>query len=278
LPFAKSILIPTDFSSKSENAIKYACEIASNTGGEIHFLNVLEEPYDFPSRVEEVLSEQVKQNEEKLSSIIEGLHSNDEYRIIKMKGMVKTGKVLSTTQSIARKHHHDLIVIGLGGKANLKKALYGSITNHLLMTSDLPVLAVSKRVEYAKPHTMIFTTDMRKNDIHYIKMMREFCIDIGVKLRFAHIVEPGKEASQKKLNKFNKKIQKITNDPGASLQIYEAPSLTEGITSAAGDDKHTLVVMIRYRKKFLEWLLSNSSVRSVAQLANVPLLMIPADG
>lgn len=277
MQFANSILVPTDFSRKSETAIRYACEIASNTGGEVHFLNVIEEPYDFPSRVQEILAARKEDNETKLSQIIRDLHTVEEFRIIKMKGLVETGKVLTTTRQVATKHNHDLIVIGLGGEADLKKVLYGSITNNLLITSDIPVLAVSKHIDYRELRTMLFATDMRKADIDYIRLMREFCLDLGVQLKMIHITDESGHTNQKRLESFNRKIKKITKNPEEQVILHPGPSFTEGITDFIGNDKHTLLVMTRYKKKFLEWLLSNSTVKSVAQMASVPLLMIPAD-
>lgn len=277
MPFTSSILVPTDFSSKSESAIRYACEIASSIGGEIHFLNVLEEPYDFPSRVEELISDQKRVNEERLSAIIDGLHSVDQFRIIKMKGMVQVGKVLSTTRSVAEKYSHKLIVIGLGGEADLKKVLYGSITNNLLMTSEVPVLAIAKRIDYREPKRVLFATDMRKTDLPKIKKMREFSIDIGASLEFIHIEDPDHRTPADKLTKFNEKLRAITKSDNTVLQIHTATTFPEGISEYLANDKHTLLVMTRYKMKFMEWFLSKSTVRSVAQMASVPLLMLPAD-
>lgn len=278
MPFAKSILVPTDFSSKSENAIRYACEIAASTGGEIHFLNVIEEPYDFPSRVDEIVAEKKKKNRVKLSALISDLHSVDDYRIIKMKGIVEVGKVQRLTERISEEYNHDLIVIGLGGETDLKKVLYGSITNNLLMNSSIPVLAISRRVDYRSPKTLLFATDMRDQDLMYIKMMREFSLDIGVSLRFIHITDENPEKIQpERISNFNDTIRNITKNPNSELTVFKASSFPEGITSYIKDDKHTFLVMPRYRKRFFEWLLSNSTIRSVAQMAAVPLLMLPAD-
>jgi len=238
---------------------------------------VIEEPYDFPSRVQEIIDARKAENEKKLADMIDDLHTVDEFRVIKMKGIVEAGKVLSVTQRIAADFKHDLIVIGLGGEADLKKVLYGSITNNLLMTSEIPVLAISKQIDFRSPKRLLFATDMRKKDIRQIKTMREFCFDVGMKLDFIHIAESIDEIDLEALQSFNKKIATITMDPEKELTIHEAPDFSEGITDYIGHDKETLLVMIRYRKKFLEWLLSNSTVRSVAQMASVPLLMIPAD-
>lgn len=191
--------------------------------------------------------------------------------------MVETGKVLSSTRNVARKYKHNLVVIGLGGHADLKKVLYGSITNSLLMTSEIPVLAISKRIDYREPKKMLFAFHMKKTGSPTNKKMREFSAEIGVQLGFFHTAEPGKQRKSGKVGAFSQKIQKITKNPGAKLTIYEAPSFPEGITKFIGDDKHTILVMTRYRNKFLEWLLSNSAARSIAQIASFPLLVLPAD-
>lgn len=277
MQFATSIVVPTDFSKKSKIAIRYACEIAGNTGGDVYFLNIIEEPYDFPSRVEEIIDARKQEHEKKLSDMIQDLHRIDEFRIIKMKGVVKTGKVLTTTRQIAVRHDHDMIVIGLGGEADLKKVLYGSITNNLLMTSEIPVLAISKHIDYRELKTMLFATDMRKSDVKYIKMMREFCLDIGVTLKLVHIAEDQQEIDKEKLARFNKRLKKITSNPKSEIIIHYGNSFTEGITDYIGDNKHTLLVMTRYKKKFWEWFLSNSTAKSIAQMTSVPLLMLPAD-
>lgn len=277
MSFSSSILIPTDFSSKSEIAIRYACEIARTTNAELHFLNVIEQPYDFPSRVEELIEKIKNEHAEKLTKLIDDLHSVDDYRSIKMKGQVEMGKVGPTITRFAEEQNHDLIAIGLGGEPHLKKALYGSITNNLLMDSPTPVFAISKHIDYRQPKHLVFTTALRNGDIKPIKKMRKFALDLGVSLRIVHIVEDDNEKTRSRIKKFEKKVRKKLDDDSIEIEFYKSSTFVEGIISFIWDDKHTILVMTRYKKKFLEWLMSNSTARSVAQIAAVPLLMIPND-
>ncbi|MEX2344484.1 MAG: universal stress protein [Balneolaceae bacterium] len=277
MPFATSILVPTDFSSKSEIAIRYACEIARTTSTELHFLNVIEPPYDFPSRAEEILQAQKEEHAEKLTRLIDELHSVDDYRSIKIKGQVEIGKVGYTISHVAEEKGFDLITIGLGGEPHLKKALYGSITNNLLLDSSVPVFAISKRLDYKDPKYLIFSTALREGDIRQIKRMRNFARDLGVSLRIIHIREKGKAKPQLSLDEFQKKVQGALKDDSIQVEEYESTSFVEGVTTFIEDNKNSILVMTRYKKKFLEWLLSDSTVRSVAQIAAVPLLMLPND-
>lgn len=275
MSFAKSILIPTDFSSKSEIAIRYACEIACTTNAELHFLNVIEPLYDFPSRIEGVIENQKKDHAKRLTDLIDELHSVDDFRSIKMKGQVEIGKVKLTISNVAEEQKHDLIAIGLGGEPDLKKAMYGSITNNLLLDSQIPVFAISKRIEYREPKHLVFATALRKDDIRPIRQMRKFALDLGVSLRLVHIIEDNSKAADKKIAAFEKKVRKKIDEEAIRIEAYKSDTFVDGITEFIDGNQHTILVMTRYKSKFLEWLFANSTARSVAQICEVPLLMIP---
>jgi nucleotide-binding universal stress UspA family protein len=271
-----SILVPTDFSRKSETAIRYACEIALCTGSEILFLNVVEPPYDFPSRSDEIVKEMKKTNASTLEKLIDDLHSVDEFRFIKMKGKVEVGNVNNEILEEARSGRHGLIAVGLGGEHDLKKALYGSITNNLLLESPIPVFAISKQISYRNPKQMIFATDFRERDFKPIKKIRGFARDLGVNLRLVHIVTNG-SAVRKKADRFEDELRSRLKDSHISIELHEDNSFMEGITRLIGGDRQTILVTTRYKKKFLEWLIARSSARVLAQITAVPLLLIPSD-
>ena len=276
MAFKSSILVPTDFSEKSEIAIRYACEIAACTGAEILFMNVIEPPYDFPSRIEEVVASKKKAAVNKLTKIIDDLHSVDEFRFIRMKGKVEVGKVDTAILEVTRSEDFDLICVGLGGEHDLKKALYGSITNTLLLESDIPVFAISKRIDFRSPKQLVFATDLRKNDLEIIHQMESFAKDLGVKFRIINIVGD-LDSNQKKVEAFTQEIRDLTKNRSIEIEQYEGDSFLEGITKLIGSDSRTILVTTRYKKTLLEWLFTKSNARVLATIAEVPLLLIPVD-
>lgn len=275
MAFPKSILVPTDFLPKSESAIRYACEIAQYTGAEIYFLHVIQEPYEFATRADEILPAIKNERAEKLEKLINDLHSVDDFRSIKMTGLIEEGNIQLTIQRIAKEYKQNMIVIALGGEPDLKKVMYGSITNNILIESTVHVLAISKKIDYQTPKHLVFASDLRDGDIKPIKRMKRFAIDIGVDLKIIHIVPYKSQADHEAIKKFNKKIQGSLKAEEVSVKIVEAPTFDEGITRFVKNNKYTILVMTRYKRKFFEWLFSNSRVRNIAQIASVPLLMIP---
>lgn len=275
MSFPKSILVPTDFSSKSENAIRYACEIASYSGSYVQFLNVIEEPYDFAVRAGEIVEKIKSENTEKLSKLIDDLHSTDQYRHLKLKGRVLVGKVQSTILSAAEEDNFSLISLGLGGEADLRKAMYGSITNNILLESSVPVLAISKRIDYRPPQKLVFSTDLRESDLKPLKKMKKFAIEIGAALRIVHVWDQDDDRGRTEIEHFGKLVKEKLKAPHQEIEVVENSDFVEGITRYIDNDNHTILVMTRYRRRFFEWLFSNSTVREVAQIASVPLLMLP---
>jgi nucleotide-binding universal stress UspA family protein len=271
-----SILVPTDFSSKSDTAVRYACEIASYTGAKVMFMHVIEQPYDFPSRIEDVLESKKSESAKKLSKLIDGLHSTDDFRHVNMKGSVEVGSPYTMFLNAAKTGKFDMIVVGLGGDHDLKKAIYGSITNNILLESPIPVFAMSKKVDYRQPKHLVFATGLRNQDIKPIKQMKKFSIELGIKLRIVHIVEK-KANREEKGKKFQKKLRKELKDDTLQIEYYEDKSFLEGITRLIGGDQHTILVTTRYKRRFVEWLITRSNARVLAQIAAVPLIMIPND-
>jgi hypothetical protein len=50
-----TILFPTDFTKDAEKAYLYALETCKKTGSDLHLFHAIEEPYDFATRIEEVI-------------------------------------------------------------------------------------------------------------------------------------------------------------------------------------------------------------------------------
>jgi nucleotide-binding universal stress UspA family protein len=271
-----TILVPTDFSRKSESAIRYACEIALCTGADILFLNVVEPHYDFPSRMEEMIESLKKDNAEKLEVLINDLHSVDDFRFIKMKGKVLVGNAAIEILNAADSGKYGLICVGLGGEQDLKKTLYGSITNKLLLDSPIPVFAISKHLSYRNTEQLLFATDFRDRDLKPAKQARRLARDLGAVLRVIHIVEDKKRDKEIEAA-FTEKLRSVLKEPDFEIEFYEDKTFLEGIVRVIGNKKQTVIVTTRYKQSFLEWLISKSSARTLAQIANVPLLLIPSD-
>jgi nucleotide-binding universal stress UspA family protein len=271
----KTILIPTDFSTRSESSYRYACEFAKATGAKLHFLNVIEAPYDFPSRMDDILKASKKEHKKKLESIIQDLQSFDDYSKLKIDFSVVAGKVSSEILSAIDKFKPDLVVMGTGGETGIKQVLYGSLTNRLLIDSPVPVLAITEKTDYREIKNVVFSTNLQENDPKLIKKTEKLARLLHAKVKAVHVAVNRDFESDIKFTGF-KKVLKSELDESIPLELITAPTFLEGIAGYIQNKPGTLLVMSRNKKKLLEWMLLNNTAREVSVYTSVPLLLIPA--
>ncbi len=139
----KNILVPTDFSSSSDKALKRAVDIASQHKSKIYVLHVVDEimqcAVDYCldiSVVKQVEKQSLKFAEEKLRKMVKALPKG-----IQVAVDIKMGDTYETILKEQQRKRIDLIVIASRGKKGLIHHL-GSIADKVMRGAKCPVLLV----------------------------------------------------------------------------------------------------------------------------------------
>ncbi|WP_186280043.1 universal stress protein [Fluviicola chungangensis] len=159
----KKILVPTDFSKSSHNALNYAVELARETGAELYLLHVYSIPVFAEDSVlittEEFLKEDALSNLEDLKQPID--QSNPELTITYT---TLPGTAVEIIQEYAKKQHIDLIVMGSQGVGYLQERILGSTTSTLIRKTSIPVMVIDKKVKFRKPKNIVLAVDFSETD------------------------------------------------------------------------------------------------------------------
>ena len=162
----KKILLPTDFSSNSVNAIHYALNLFKDEKCTFYLLNVYRVPYVTSQDVAYVntealmdLEEGLKEtSEEKLKELIVKLtaegNKNHSFETISDYNFLS-----DSVKRIVGENNIDLIVMGTKGATGAKETFMGSNTGDIIMKVDCNVLAVPENVVYSEPKEITFPTD-----------------------------------------------------------------------------------------------------------------------
>ncbi len=138
----KNILVPLDFSKHSEQALKYAKEIAIPLKATIHLLHVLEPLSTYGSwegaPMTDLVGRAFEQAEQKLQGIAAILI--DEGFAVKIKVMESHPDL--AINGYAEQFSIDIIAMGTHGRRGLEYLLFGSTTEKVLRTAPCSVLAV----------------------------------------------------------------------------------------------------------------------------------------
>jgi len=144
----RNILIPVDFSENSQKAVEYGLFLARNHGAKVYMMHVISQRVvdaihelsikgykgDFVEIMKNVRQDREKEMRSLVaSSIADGL---------KIKFILKEGKVGTEIIDVAKEVKADLIVIGHQGRTALSDVLLGSVARYVVNHAKCPVLVI----------------------------------------------------------------------------------------------------------------------------------------
>lgn len=140
------ILVPTDFSPGAEPALRLAARIARATGAEIVLLHVLDlmtpavwagSP-DMGLWMDAAMVQDLQGRAEAAIGVLAA-------RLPRARTLIREGGPRSVILDVAAELKADLIVIGTHGRTGLEHLLIGSVAEHVVRYSRIPVLTVRRQ-------------------------------------------------------------------------------------------------------------------------------------
>jgi len=274
-PFKDGVMVPVDFSKQSEVALRFGFEIARKTSSTVRLLHVIETPYEFASRRNEWADREHANARKELQSIRDGFLAVDEFAGLDVEIHVQPGIPTQAILEITRQQPQQLVVMGLSQVSGLNRMLYGSVTNRVLLESGSPILAVSDQLDYRPFERIVFATDFRERDVEMLLRSRALAQNLGVDMECIHFLT-SREQTQEVYRKRTQLEGEL--DYQVVVQLMVADDFMEGVSRYLSKRPRTLLVIGRYRTSIFEWLLSNPPASAIAQVARVPLIMLPGNG
>jgi nucleotide-binding universal stress UspA family protein len=135
------ILIPTDFSEPSEQALRIALEMARGAGADVVLLHICEIPtyaYVGIATPVDLLSPLAELAGQKLDELLKSLRTGFPGARSVLKVGVPWEQILATISEVGA----DLVVMGTHGRRGVAHALLGSVAEKIVRLSPVPVLTV----------------------------------------------------------------------------------------------------------------------------------------
>lgn len=179
----KNILLPTDFSSNSLNAIHYAIALFNKTPCNFYLLNVFKIPY---LTNEALLENDASQLAKIESDLYDSSQIGMEEIVKKLKIKVKSyhqftllsdyNLFMNSVKKFIKEKSIDLIIMGTKGATGAKEMFMGSNTGDVIMRTDCNVLSVPENASFSIPKEITFPTDFK---IPYKKEDLEQLVEIS---------------------------------------------------------------------------------------------------
>lgn len=187
----KRILVPTDFSSHAESALKIAAQIAKKSNSEIFLLHMIE----VPSQMNDAITGATGIPEtmlfiQKAKETLQKTKEKEFLKDIQITEQLNFERAHEGILSFSIKNKIDLIVMGSHGVSGIEEILIGSNTEKVVRLSDAPVLVIKKNTTELKAENFIFASDFSKETKKPFKKMLEFATLFDAKLHLTMICTP----------------------------------------------------------------------------------------
>lgn len=269
----KKILLPTDFNENAEQAYRYALEISKKTGADLHLFHAIEEPYDFATRVEEVVQTKKDQAYTRLQQMMNEARESERYSDLAIYSEIKRGKPFPSILNKARELDAELIIVGTKGESSLKRILYGNVTSSVILESDIPVLTVPSNSKKPYLDRFIFATDFREQDIQSLRKTVEFARFFDAEVHIVHVTESETMGTDIKFRGFRNLVEEQIDYPRLKFRRIEGNKFWEGISGYLQEVPISLVTITRYRKSFLKTILWANNTQDLTYHTHVPMLV-----
>nr|WIE91342.1 universal stress protein [Mesorhizobium sp. WSM4875] len=171
------ILVATDFSSRSQRALRRACLLARDIAAELTLVHVVDDDQPL-AKVELESREAQRYLEEQTGSIAE-------LRGFQCESAVVTGDPFSGILRAASARAVDLIVMGAHRKQLLRDIFVGTTIERVIRTGPFPVLMVNAEVEHSYKK-ILAAVDMSESSARGIKAASEIGLIDDVDLSLVH--------------------------------------------------------------------------------------------
>lgn len=279
----KHILLPTDFSETSINAMEYAVQLFMHDDCTFHVLNTYLPVYQYTPTVYESFGMAVydlgeiykTKSENGVHTVIESLSRKFPQEKHCYVGRSSFNTLFTEMESIIEEHDIECIIMGTNGASGLKEVFIGSQTMNVIKRSKIPVLGIPIGCIFIQLKDILFTTNYETGSDHKgLSFFRDLSSSHNSKLIFLHIqdtiipLDDNQEQNKYELENFFKGEVQF-NDFSAPMNVLEAIKTFES--------KHDidLLVMVHNKHNFFENLLFSPVVQNIAFHSKVPFLILP---
>ncbi len=277
----KNILLPTDFSENSWNAISYAAHLFKNEECTIHLLNTYQlaiygAEYGVPNPSELMMMEAIKDASamglERMGERIEKEFNNPKHTISKVSSFN------TLTGAMAELHEEygiDYIVMGTKGATGAKKVLFGSNTVHVLNKAKCPVLAIPDDFDFEEPLEILFPSDYHiAFEPRHIKPIYDIAFQYKSKIKSFHVYYD-ESLTEEQLDNRNA-MERLFKRVKFEVHSEKNQKIPEAVGNFISKEEINLLVMINNKHTFFENLFFKNKINEIGFQLSIPFLVIPS--
>lgn len=279
----KSILLPTDFSKNSLNAIHFAMRFFKDQACDFYFMNVQKASSFISDDMMVVASSATIYNtivgaaKKSISNIIldvKKTYANDKH---KFHSIVDYDNFTDAINQVSVNRNIDLVLMGTKGASGLEKVIFGSNTIHVIQRCLAPVLVIPDGYRFSGLSKIVFaTTNLEPFAIEDMALLKEWVELYDAELDILHIADQNHLAYVAFDNHsfFNTYFKRPKHD---YIDTTKKDMFSE-IYTYIHANKIKMLAIKNKKHSFLKRLFNNDGLETLAFKIDIPFLVLPCSG
>jgi len=277
----KKILLPTDFSANSWNAIKYALQLFKDEACKFYLLNaytpiIYHVEYVLGSPAQFGMADAIRNNALKgLKDIEDRINNEFSNSNHNFKCIAAFNTLIPEIKEIVEDKNIDFVVMGTKGATGAKEILIGSNTVQVIKNVKCPILAIPDNFDFETPQEVLFPSDY---EVDFQNDQIQPILDIAsshhsrvnvLNVSYGRDLSEQQEQNRQKLESYFAKVAHI-------FHSVEDQNVSVAITNFQLKLFINLLVMINNKHSFFENLFFKPLINQIGFHLNVPFLVIPS--
>lgn len=276
----KNILVPTDFSENSCNAIRYALKFFENSTCNFYLLHVntinayLTSETTYMANQEVIEEAFVKSAKAKLETLL--IHLTDFSKNEKHNFFTFTDHnyFIDSIRKHVSELKIDMIVMGTKGASGLKKLIVGSNTGDVITRVHCTTLVVPENAKFVEPKEIAFPTDFSSfYSIDLLNPILEVLHQFKASINILNVNKKGTSLNlDQQLNKGF--LDDYFNTTNYSFHTLTNNHIESAIQSFVEDKNINLITMVAKNLNYFQRILFHPTVQEISYHTDIPFLVL----
>ena len=266
----KKIIIPTDFSDFSLNALEYGVNLFSDEEVIFYFVHAFGVPNGAAMAVKNldtILRDEAERSFEnflpKLKVLLKSNHT--------VKSRIINASLIESVKDVERKEKINFILMGTAGATGIKEIFFGSNASDAAANTKAPLITIPVNYKYSGLSTVIVATDNKPFEVFEgFENVKNLLIANNTEIKTLYV-----NARNEKNNSPQGNVcSNVFSGLKCSAITVQAPSAASGIRNYANETSPDLVILIARKHSFWERLSKRSVTEKIVESLKKPILIM----
>lgn len=274
----KKILVPIDFSEISENAVKFALDLANKMQGEITLFNSIKFDYFYDFQYGDLgaisaATEEIRQDAEKrMKAFIDRLKTD-----ININYTLSSEPIAMGIKEMVANDGFDLVVIGTHGSSGFEEMFVGSNAEKVVRHVQCPVITIPENVAFKPIKKILVPIDLSELRGGFLTRIANLQSIFECELEFIWVKKSVISQKEEKLGSELADVFKSYGLENYRFFIIDNINPQDGIFLEAKDSKADMVAMATHARRGIAHWLSGSTTEDTVNHLDIPVWTFKID-